>query len=92
VVYHSQQAGYRSTIFQITPHGRVNHDNALAPLAPFMDAQGRIRLAGRTEAAPLVYEAKYPLLMHAKDPLTEVLLRHIHRKLIHSGGPRALQT
>jgi hypothetical protein len=92
VFYHSQQASYRATIFQIKTHGRVNHDNALAPLAPFMDAQGLIRLAGRTEAAPLIYETKYPLLMHAKDPLTEVLLRHIHRKLMHSGGPRALQT
>jgi hypothetical protein len=49
-------------------------------------------LPGRTEAAALIYEAKYPLLLHAKDPLTTVLLRHIHRELMHSGGPRALQT
>jgi hypothetical protein len=62
------------------------------PLAPFLDAQGLVRLSGRTEAAALIYEAKYPLLLHAKDPLTEVLLRHIHRELMHSGGPRALQT
>jgi hypothetical protein len=60
VVYHSQRAGYRVTIFQIKKRGRVNHDNALAPLAQFMDAQGLIRLSGRTEAAPLIYEAKYP--------------------------------
>jgi hypothetical protein len=89
VVYHSQQAGYRATIFQIKTHGRVNHNNALAPLAPFMDAQGLIRLAGRTEAVPLIYETKYPLLLHAKDPLTEVLLRHISQKANAFGGTKS---
>jgi hypothetical protein len=92
IVYHRQQAAYRATLFQLKTHGRVNHDNALAPLAPFMDAQGLVRLSGRAEAAAVIYEAKYPLLLHAKDPLTTVLLRHIHRELMHSGGLRALQT
>jgi hypothetical protein len=83
IVYHSQQAAYRAMLFQLKTHIRVNHDNALAPLAPFLDAQGLVRLSGRTEATALIYEAKYPLLLHAKDPLTEVLLRLIHRELMH---------
>jgi hypothetical protein len=70
----------------------VNHDNALACLDPFLDAQGVIRLAGRTEAAPVIYEVKYPILLHPKDPVTEVLARFLHRKLMHSGRSRALLT
>jgi hypothetical protein len=71
LVFHSQKASHRAALFQLKMHDRENHDSALAPLAPFLDAQGLIRLAGRIEAAPLVYEAKYPLLLHAKDPMTD---------------------
>jgi hypothetical protein len=92
LVLHSQRASYRSTLFQLKTHGRVNYENALAPLTPFLDKDGMIRLSGRTEAAPFAYEEKYPLLLHAKDPITEVLLRFLHKQLMHSGGPRALQT
>jgi hypothetical protein len=73
IVYQCQRAGYRATLFQLKTHGRVNHDSQLATLALFLDKQGLIKLSGRTEAAPLVYEAKYPLILHAKDPITTVL-------------------
>jgi hypothetical protein len=92
LVLHSQKASFRATFFQLRTHGRVNHDSALATLAPFIDKQGLIRLSGRTEAAPLVYETKYPLLMHARDPMTEVLVGDIHQDLLHAGGSRALHT
>jgi hypothetical protein len=91
LVFHSQRASYQAALFQLRTHDRVNHDSTLASLAPFLDVQGLIRLAGRIEAAPLVYEAKYPLLLHAKDPMTELLLRHIHKQLMHTGGLRAIQ-
>jgi hypothetical protein len=61
-------------------------------LDPFLDAQGVVRLAGRTKAAPVIYETKYPILLHPKDPITEVLARFLHRKEMHSGGSRALLT
>jgi hypothetical protein len=64
----------------------------LATLAPFIDEQGLIRLSGRTEAAPLVYETKYPLLLHARDPMAEVLVPDTHQDLLHAGGSRALHT
>jgi hypothetical protein len=58
----------------------------------FGSIPGCARLAGRTEAAPVIYEAKYPVLLLPKDPVTEVLARFLHRKLMHSGGSRALLT
>jgi hypothetical protein len=52
LAFHNQRTSFCATLFQLKNHGRVNHDNALACLDPFLDAQGVIRLAGRTEAAP----------------------------------------
>jgi hypothetical protein len=92
LVFHSQKALFRATFFQLQTHGRVNHDSALATLAPFIDEQGLIRLSGRTEVVPLVYETKYPLLLHARDPMTKVLVRDIHQDLLHAGGSRSLHT
>jgi hypothetical protein len=73
-------------------NNRVNYDNPLAPLAPFLDDAGIVRLGGRIDAAHLAYSAKYPLLLHAKDPLTTVLALQIHLDLRHAGGPRAITT
>jgi hypothetical protein len=92
LAFHNQRASFRATLFQLRNHGRVNHDNALASLDPFLDVQCIMRLAGRTEAAPVIYETKYPILLHPKDPVTEVLGRFLHRKLMHSGAARALHT
>jgi hypothetical protein len=92
LVYLSQRQTFRATRVQLEMHGRVNHDNNLAPLAPFIDPQGAIRLGGRTEAAHLTYTANYPLLLHCKDPVTKILVTHVHQRLEHSSGPRGLLT
>lgn len=92
VVAMSQAQCYRATMVQLKLHGKVNHTNALAALAPFLDTRGHIPLGGRIHAAHLAYSAKYTLLLHAKDPLTTVLARHIHAQIEHTGGPRAIIT
>jgi ribonuclease HI len=56
----SQSQCYRASLAQLQLENRVNKDNALAPLAPFLDKRGLIRLGGRTEASHLNYNAKYP--------------------------------
>jgi hypothetical protein len=92
LVYLNQRQTFRATRVQLEMHGRVNHDNNLAPLALFIDPQGAIRLGGRTEAAHLTYTAKYPLLLYCKDPITKILVPHVHQRLEHSSSPRGLLT
>jgi hypothetical protein len=92
LAFHNQRTSFRATLFQLRTHGLVNHDNVLACLDPFLDAQGIVRLAGRIEAVPVIYETNYQILLHPKDPITEVLAPFLHRKLTHSGGSRALLT
>jgi hypothetical protein len=88
----SQSQCYRASLAQLRLNAQLNKDNAQAPLAPFLDKKGLIRLGGRTEAAHLNYNAKYPLLLHQKDPLTTTLARFFHLQFKHSGGPRAIIT
>jgi hypothetical protein len=88
----SQSQCYRASLVQLRMNAQVKKDNTLAPLAPFLDKKRLIRMGGRTEAALLNYNAKYPLLLHQKDPLTTTLARFIHLQLEHSGGPRAIIT
>jgi hypothetical protein len=92
LVYLSQRQTYRFTRVQLEMHGKVNHDNNLAPQAPFLDAHGAIRLGRRTEASHMAFNAKYPFLLHCKDPLTKMLATHTRQKLEHSSGPRGLLT
>jgi hypothetical protein len=65
----SQSQCYRTSLARLRLNAQVNKDNTLAPLATFLDKGGLIRLGGRTEAAHLNYNTKYPLLLHHRDPL-----------------------
>jgi hypothetical protein len=66
LAFYNQRTSFRATLFQLKTHGRVNHNNALACLDPLLDAQGIVRLAGRTEAAPIIYKTKYPIMLHPR--------------------------
>ena len=68
VAYLIQAESYRATKVHLQLQDRVPSGSSLAPLAPFVDTQGIIRLGGRIHAAHLEYNAKYPILLHPKDP------------------------
>lgn len=58
----------------------------MAQLAPFLDAQGIIRVGGRLKFSTLGEEAKYPVLLSKNSHLTTLIVRHYHLILLHAGS------
>ena len=84
----SQAASLTKTIRQLSSNAKVPNNNPLRKLDPTMDEEGVVRLSGRLKQANnLTFDMQHPILLHANDSFTHLLVRHTHeRELSHSGG------
>ncbi|XP_076389571.1 uncharacterized protein LOC105662854 [Megachile rotundata] len=75
-----------STEFNILNKGQdVLKQSPLKSLAPFIDEAGIIRVGGRLNNAPIAYSNKHPILLPAKHPLTDLIIKDEHHRLLHAG-------
>ena len=57
----------------------------LAPLDPFIDGKGVLRVGGRLQDSLLSYDVKHPVLLSPKHPFSILLVRHYHQAAQHQG-------
>nr|XP_012151332.1 PREDICTED: uncharacterized protein LOC105663902 [Megachile rotundata] len=62
----------------------------LTSLNPFVDETGLIRVGGRLKHARIDYEQKHPMILPTSHPLTTLIVRHEHTRLLHAGSQRTL--
>lgn len=78
----------QSTIFESTitalKKGR-SIPKPLRRLAPFLDDQGCLRVGGRLTQSQLSFDAKHPLLLPSRHPLTDRIVAHVHQANLHPG-------
>ena len=67
---------------------RSKHDlprhSVLRFLNPFVDSEGLIRVGGRISRSQLSYSNIHPVILHGKHPITKLLTRHEHSRLLHA--------
>ena len=61
----------------------------LARLKPFKDEEV-LRVGGRLKHSDLKYDAKYPMILPSKHPVTEMIIRHHHDLNGHVGSYQVL--
>ena len=61
----------------------------LARLKPFKD-EGILRVGGRLKHSNLQYDAKYPMILPAQHPVTEMIIRYYHDLNGHVGSHQVL--
>ena len=65
---------------------KVSSSSKLYSLNPFIDDQGVLRVGGRQHKAKFTYTSRHPVILDSKHPLTKLLIRSEHVRLLH-GGP-----
>ena len=57
----------------------------VSQLKLFIDENGVIRRGGRLQNSPLPYDCKFPVLLPKEGGITELVIRHAHSRVLHSG-------
>ena len=80
----SQHATYTDTIKRLTTHKALDHKDALLPYSPFMDGN-LIRARGRLRHSPMPDSTKYLIILYAKEPSIQNMIKNAHYKCMPLG-------
>jgi len=80
----SQQIHYATEYHCLETKRPVSKSSSLAPLNPFLDAQGLIRINGRIEIMEDDFDKKFPIVIHSSSRFCRLLLEFLHKTLLHA--------
>lgn len=86
----SQRRKYKTDIDCIIRMQCVDKDSSLKQLTPFLDKDGILRVCGRLNLSNIDYDTKHPIILHAKDNFTQLLIDQYHRDAAHVGREQVL--
>lgn len=60
-------------------------NSSVQKLNPIMGKDRLLRIGGRSAMSQDPYEQKHPIVLPAKSPVTEMIVRYYHEQVIHQG-------
>ncbi|XP_055599744.1 uncharacterized protein LOC129748951 isoform X2 [Uranotaenia lowii] len=82
----AQADGFQEEIKQLTRGNSLPKSSRIRLLRPFIDSEGIIRVGGRLNLSQQPFLSKHPALLPTFHPLTKMLAKFYHHKLVHGGG------
>ena len=64
----------------------ISTSSKIYSLNSFVDNQGILRVGGRQQRAKFSYNSRHPVILSSKHPLTKLLIRSEHLRLLHGGS------
>ena len=80
-----QQTYFLSEMESLSRKGELSSSSPLLSLNPFVDSSGLLRVGGRQRLSKSTYESKHPVILSGKHPLTRLIIRTEHLRLLHAG-------
>ena len=76
-----------STDLQTLKNGKnLPRNSPLLTLHPITEESGLLQVGGRVSNSPFSYSQRHPVILHGRNPLTKLIIRAEHLRLLH-GGP-----
>ena len=69
-----------------TKSQKIPTSSKIYSLNPFVDDQGILRVGGRQQRARFSYSSRHPIILDSRHPLTKLLIRSEHIRLLHGGS------
>ena len=80
-----QETHFKEEIQLLRKQSEIPPSSYLRSLHPIMDSNNLIRVGGRQQNSKLHYSAQHPLILHGKHPITRLIIRSEHLRLLHAG-------
>ena len=81
----SQRNCFVPEIDALTSDHPLPSNSVLLCLHPFVDSHGILRISGRGQNSKLSYSTMHPVILHGKHPITKLIIRTEHLRLLHAG-------
>jgi len=81
----SQKVHFSSEIGAIKAKKSIPRHSPLLSLNAFMDGAKLLRVGGRQQNSKLTYDSQHPLILHGNHPITKLIIRTEHLRLLHTG-------
>ncbi|XP_055589946.1 uncharacterized protein LOC129742127 [Uranotaenia lowii] len=82
----AQADGFQEEVKQLTKGEILAKSSKIRTLRPFIDSEGIIRVGGRLNLLQQPFLSKHPALLPTFHPLTTMIAKFYHQKLVHGGG------
>ncbi|KAL7723180.1 hypothetical protein ACLKA6_017708, partial [Drosophila palustris] len=63
---------------------QLSTKSEIRSLQPILDSEGLLRVEGRLQNSDLDYEAKHPLLLPRRHPVTAAIIALYHQRFMHA--------
>ena len=81
-----QSAHFEEDLTSLRTKQSLSKSSSLLHLQPFLDDSGILRVGGRRQLSQTSgYRSRHPAILHGRHPLTHVLVRDEHLRLLHAG-------
>ncbi len=81
-----QSTHFESDLTSLQRKQSLPRSSSLLPLQPFIDDSGVLRVGGRRQLSQTSnYQSRHPAIVHGKHPLTHLMIRDEHLRLLHAG-------
>lgn len=87
-----QRSSFAEELSDVSGGTLVSRSSSLKWLGPTIDRNGLLRVGGRLSNASISENAKHPIVLLSKHPLSVLLARHYHQILLHAGPQLMLTT
>ncbi|XP_011875960.1 PREDICTED: uncharacterized protein LOC105566505, partial [Vollenhovia emeryi] len=83
-----QNSNFSTELELLSSQRNLPRHSPVLSLNPFIDQAGILRVGGRLKLSQLPYNAKYPMLLPGRHPLSALIIKHEHERHLHA-GPQA---
>ena len=81
----SQHAHFSAELAALQAKQHLPKSGCLTSLNPFLDSEGLLRVGGRESHSNLSFSRQHPIILHGKHPLTKLIIRSEHLRMLHVG-------
>lgn len=89
---HTQQAYFHHELQICTSETSLPRSHPLLKLAPFVDADGILRVGGRLKNSLLDPDGRHPAILPRDSEFSRLLISDIHSRMLHGGAQVVLAT
>ncbi len=82
---YSQYDCFSKEIGNLKAKNIIPSGSTLMTLHPFLDSNGILRVSGREQKEKLACSVMHPIILSGKHPLTKLIIRSEHLRLLHAG-------